>query len=229
MELYHDDCIVVMDKLIAGGVKFDFVLTDPPYLFNKHCRGGAFGSENRRYRSEVAEMSNGYSVEVLDKLVQLMDKINICIFFSMKQQSLLLNYFESRNCNHTLLSWHKSNPIPACRSRYLPDTESIFHFKEKGVPIYGSYYTKKTYWVTPVNKADKKSYGHPTIKPLGIIENLIVNHTLEGDTVFDPFMGSGTTGVACKKLNRNFIGCEIDKAYFDTAQKRMNDTTDSKF
>lgn len=59
---------------------------------------------------------------------------------------------------------------------------------------------------------------HPTQKPISLMEYLIKTYTKEGDTVFDGFMGVGTTGVACNKLNRNFIGCELDKAYFKAAK-----------
>ena len=57
---------------------------------------------------------------------------------------------------------------------------------------------------------------------MNIIEKLVKNSTKIGATVLDPFMGSGTTGVACKNLNRNFIGIELDKKYFDIAEKRIN-------
>ena len=62
---------------------------------------------------------------------------------------------------------------------------------------------------------------HPTQKPLDLMEYLITKFTNENETVIDPFMGSGTTGVACKNLNRNFIGIELDKKYFEIAQKRI--------
>ena len=62
---------------------------------------------------------------------------------------------------------------------------------------------------------------HPTQKPLALIKELILSCTLEGDTVLDPFMGSGTTGVACVQTGRNFIGIEIDPAYFAIAEKRI--------
>lgn len=64
-------------------------------------------------------------------------------------------------------------------------------------------------------------YKHPTIKPLDIIKNLIINSSQEGDTVLDCFMGSGTTGVACKELNRNFIGMEINEEYYQIAKDRI--------
>lgn len=70
---------------------------------------------------------------------------------------------------------------------------------------------------------DKKLYKHPTIKPLNIIENLVINSSNENDVVLDCFMGSGTTGVACKKLNRKFIGIEIDEKYFEIAKNRIEE------
>jgi DNA modification methylase len=68
----------------------------------------------------------------------------------------------------------------------------------------------------------KQRTKHPTQKPLNIITELIKRHTNENDLVLDPFMGSGTTGVACKNLNRDFIGVEKDKKYFKIAKERIN-------
>jgi DNA modification methylase len=94
-------------------------------------------------------------------------------------------------------------------------------FREKGVKIYGSFDTKFTYYVTPSNMEDKRRYKHPTIKPLTIVKNLITNSSMEGELVFDPFLGSGTTGVAAKELGRDFIGCEISDEYIKIARTRI--------
>jgi len=71
------------------------------------------------------------------------------------------------------------------------------------------------------NRADKKLYGHPTIKPVPLLLKYLTNHSDTGDVVFDPFMGSGTTGVACVNTNRKFIGIEMDDHYFDVGSKRI--------
>lgn len=68
------------------------------------------------------------------------------------------------------------------------------------------------------NVKDKK---HPSEKPIDLMKILINNSSNEGDIVLDPFMGSGTTGIACKQLNRNFIGIEIDDGYFNIAKERI--------
>ena len=78
-----------------------------------------------------------------------------------------------------------------------------------------------------INRLEKelnsKHVIHPTQKPVALMEYLIKTYTNEGDTVLDNVMGSGTTGVACKKLNRNFIGMELDEEYFKIATERINE------
>ena len=70
---------------------------------------------------------------------------------------------------------------------------------------------------------EKKLYKHPTVKPQMILKNLIVNSSKENDIVLDPFVGSGSTGVAAKQLNRNFIGMELNKEYFEIAKQRIKE------
>ena len=139
-----------------------------------------------------------------------------------------INYFKAKNCFVDLLVWCKTNPVPTCNNKYLSDIEYLIFAREKGVKIYGSYNTKHKFYVTPVNKDDKKKYKHPTIKPLNIIENLIINSSKESDVVLDCFMGTGTTGVACKKLNRMFVGIEINTEYFNNATKRIKETNEKE-
>ena len=126
-----------------------------------------------------------------------------------------------RGCNWNLLTWHKDNPVPACGNKYLTDTEYLLFFREKGVKLYGTFDTKKTWFCTPLNQSDKARWGHPTIKPLGLIRTLVVNSSQEGGVVLDPFMGSGTTAVACIKEGRNYIGFELDKNYYEKACERI--------
>lgn len=122
-----------------------------------------------------------------------------------------------------LLTWHKTNPVPTCNNKYLSDTEYLLFFREKGVKVYGSYQTKKKFYVTQTNKKDKDKYKHPTVKPVEIMENIITNSSQEGETVLDCFMGSGTTGVACVNTNRRFIGIEKEEKYIEIAKQRIEE------
>lgn len=216
------DCLELMKNIPDKSV--DLIVTDPPYLITT-SGAGIYKQNDTRYIKELNDMKDGFSKEVLDEICRVMKKINCYFFCSQKQIIPLLDYFiKGRGCNWNIISWHKSNPVPACGNKYLTDTEFILFFREKGVKIYGEFKTKFTYYVTPTNQKDKKKYGHPTIKPVTIIQNFVLNSSKEGDVVLDPFLGSGTTALACITTNRHYIGFEKEKKYFDTCCKRITET-----
>ena len=200
----------------------DLVLTDPPYMIAT-VGAGIYKQADKQYVKELDGIKDGFDEKVLDEICRVMKKINVYYFCSQNQIIPLIDYFvKKKNCNWNILSWHKSNPVPACGNKYLTDTEFVLFFREKGVKIYGEYKTKFTYYVTPLNQKDKRQYEHPTIKPVKILQNLIVNSTLENSVVLDCFMGSGSTGVACVNTNRRFIGIELDDKYFEIAKQRID-------
>ena len=171
----------------------------------------------------LAHIAFGIDYAILDEFVRVLKKINIYIWCSKKQIPYLLTYFLEKGCFWDLFVWHKSNPIPTCNNKYLSDTEYCLIFREEGTTVnYGTYETKGKYYISEINKKDKDLYNHPTIKPLIVVRNHIINSTQEGDLILDPFMGSGTTGVACQELKRDFIGIEISKDYFNIAKDRIN-------
>lgn len=220
-KIYNMDCLEGMRQLPDNCV--DLVVTDPPYVIET-SGAGIYKQADKQYVKELNNMKDGFSTQVLDELCRIMKKINIYFFCSQKQIIPLLDYFvKGKKCNWNLLTWHKTNPVPACGNKYLTDTEYILFFREKGVKIYGEFKTKFTYYITPLNQSDKKKYGHPTIKPMNIVKNLIVNSSLEDGIVFDPFMGSGTTAVAAKECGRNFIGYELNPDYYDLCNKRLEE------
>ena len=131
----------------------------------------------------------------------------------------------NKGCFWELFTWHKSNPIPTCNNKYLSDTEYCLIFRENGTNLYGTYETKSKYYISNINKEDKEKYLHPTIKPLEVVKNHIINSTKENDIVLDCFCGSGTTCVAAKETGRRFIGMEIDPEYHKIAVDRLNGIT----
>lgn len=226
MQLMQGDCLELMKQIPDKSV--DLVLCDPPYEI---CTFGAgiYKNPRRRYIKSLKTMSDGFSADVLDEICRVMKQINVYFFCSQKQIIPLIQYFvKDKQCNWNLLSWHKTNPVPACGNKYLTDTEFILFFRQKGVRVYGSFETKRTWYATPLNVCEKHKYNHPTVKPVNIIKNLILNSSQQGGLVLDPFMGSGSTGVACVNTGRDFIGIELDEGYFQTAQKRIQDAVKEK-
>lgn len=220
-EIYNEDSYNAIKKIPDKSI--DLIIIDPPYLIDKHGSGGAFGAGRQKFHDEIRTLADGINYDILEEFVRVMKKINIYIFCNKEQiLEYLIFFIKQKNCYFDLLVWHKLNPIPTCNNKYLSDTEYILFFREKGVKLYGTYKTKYKYFITEKNVKDKKIYHHPTIKPLKIIETLVFNSTCEGDLVADFFVGSGTTAVASKYLNRKYIGFEINKDYYDSAKKRLS-------
>ena len=225
--IYNMDCLEGMRQMPDGCV--DLIVTDPPYEFKDTTGAGAFGTcrgkstekKGRTYHAEVTPMSNGISDEVLEQMCRICKIPNIYLFCNKDQVPQYLNFGISHKLNFDILTWHKPDPTPMCGNKYLSDTEYIM-FMRKGANIYGTYESKRKYFVTPTNTEDKKAWGHPTPKPVNIIRTLIENSTQEGDLVLDPFMGSGTTAIAAIRSNRHYIGFELSEEYHKICQKRIN-------
>jgi len=226
IELIKGDCLIEMQNMPKGGI--DFICTDPPYEIS-NSRGGMMDRDNRNFIREVDSMGMAKSNFNVDNFLNLCIPMfrepkyfNGIFFLSIKQLSSYLNFAISNKYQYGLTYWHKSDPAPLCNNKYLNDVELAIYIKGTSARILGSYKTKSLVYSGKTNRSDKKEFLHPTIKPLPLIEKYLINHSNESDYVFDPFMGSGTTGVACKNLNRNFIGMEIDDKYFEIAKERIN-------
>ena len=218
-KIYNMDCVDGIKLLDDKSI--DLVIIDPPYKLelNKLKNANEFNS----YTKELLDLKDGFDLKVLDLLIPKMKKINIYIYCSKRQIQELLEYFSNKNCNYEVLTWHKQNPSPLVNNVYLPDTEYIIFAREKGVRLYGNYHTKHKYYLSGVNQADKKKYGHPTIKPLPFIEYHIENSSKPGEVILDCFAGSGTTLVGAINKDRKFIGFEINKDYYEIAKKRIDE------
>ena len=142
----------------------------------------------------------------------------------------MLNFLKNYNCRQFIF-WSAKVDFPldytaihiwdkkcGCGSEY----ERIFERNgQKNYKFFRAYLINSTV----AAKYTKDEYtGHPSQKPISLIRELINKYTKENDLIFDPFMGSGTTGVACKELGRNFIGIEIEPKYCEMAQKRVDNT-----
>lgn len=225
----------------------DLIYTDIPYAFTGNGingGGGAFGTKKRDYHSEyskVAENSNasglakrrssssslqeisyGIDYSIFDEFCRVLKHIYIYIWCSKEQILPILDYFiNKKHCFHEILVWCKTNPIPTANGTYLPDLEYCLMFREKGTKVGGTYHTKSKYFISSTNKDDKDQYLHPTCKPTDLIEKHLTNSSNENDIILDPFAGSGSTLIAAKRLNRQYIGFEIEEKWFNVCKDRL--------
>ena len=198
----------------------DLVYTDVPYLYKNGGGGNSEISKRITAKTQsIKDISNGIDYSILNEFKRVLKKLNLFIWCSKMQIIDILNYFA--DYNFEILVWCKTNPQPSTNNTWLPDLEYCLYFREKGLRLNDGYDLKSKWYLGATNQQDKKLYNHPTIKPLDLVERHIKETTQVGDVVLDAFLGSGTTAVACKELERNFIGFEINKEYYEIAIDRL--------
>jgi len=232
------DCLDIMKTLPDNSV--DLILTDPPYNISKENnnrdRSKAwnpvmrresklnfdFGEWDNKSREDFLEFTKRWLKECCRILK---DGGTIISFFNKEDISFL--GWESKELGirtRTILSWHKTNPTPSFRKvNYLSACEFLW-IGSKGNKKWTFNFKKQTemhnYFET-ANGSSYKETKHPTEKPLSLIKHLIEIHSNKGDLVLDPFLGSGTTAVACQILNRKWIGIEKSEEYCKIAEARL--------
>ena len=236
-KIINGDCIEELKKLPDNSV--DLILTDPPYNISKlndnrdrskmnapiHRRNSPitmdFGEWDNMERKEFLEFTKIW----LKECCRILKKDGSFISFFNKEDISYLGWVAKEFGIRTrvIFSWHKTNPVPSFRKvNYLSACEFIWIGSKGKYKTFNFKQQKEmhNFFETP----NKSSYGrtkHPTEKPELLIKHLIEIHSNEGDYILDPFMGSGTTLVVCKELNRNGIGIEISKEYCDIAKERL--------
>lgn len=209
-------------KLI-NNKSIDFILIDPPYELDNHGGGkNQFGDRKLTKDLHINFISSGFDMEnIFYEFERISKTMNLICFCSNKQVSKIMNYWEQKNYSVTLLVWQKTNPVPLCNGKYISDLEFMVYVRGKKATYNNTGYSNqlKTFnYPSP----SSKSRIHPTEKPLILLKRLIEIHSNKGDIVLDCFAGSFSTGLACKYLERDFIGIEIDKNYFELGKNRIN-------
>lgn len=224
-KIYNTDCLEFMAKMEDRSV--DLIITDPPYELGLYGAGISKGRIYQNQNGEFGAITQGFNIKaVLNECERICKLVNIFMFCSNKQISRIMSWGEERGYSATCLVWHKPNAIPFTNGTWKSDLEYCIHIKAKGALCQGKGAIKSKLFT---RNCRKSQFGHPTEKPLELIQKFILIGSNKGDVVFDPFMGSGTTAVACQELGRNFIGCEIEAKYCQIAEKRVANTQKGLF
>lgn len=242
--LFQKDCLPFMEKLcsIYPDGLFDMVFTDPPYFLSNGgitCQSGKMVSVNKGAWdvSSGVEENHEFNKSWL-LLCQKLLKPNGTIWVSGTQHIIHSVGFAMQELGYKLLNditWVKPAPPPNLSCRYFTHaTETIiWAAKNKKSKHYYDYELMKringnkqmkSVWMIGTPSKEEKKYGkHPTQKPLELLDRMILASTKQGDLIFDPFFGSGTTGVSAVKHGRGFIGCEIENQFVEISNKRLED------
>lgn len=213
--IFNEDCLDGMKRMANKSV--DLVLTDPPYLMNYRS--------NRRVAKERFDYieNDKNATDLISEYVKechriLKDNTAIYMFCSWHHIDFFKSEFEKYFKLKNILVWNKNNHGSGdLKGGYAPKYEFLL-YGHKGRSIFRD---KRIADVIDFPKVPSSKLLHPMEKPIGLLEKFIRNSSDENGIVFDGFMGSAATAVACKNTNRNYIGFELDKTYFDIACARV--------
>ena len=218
-KLYNMDCMEGM-KLIPDN-SIDLVVTDPPYKTTSRGSSGGTGGilkDKLNMKGMVFEHNSIKFSEWLPELYRVL-KERSHAYIMTNNKNLKDMLIEIENVNFEIfktLIWAKNSPIT---NMYYMDSHEYIIFCRKGkAKRINNCGTKSV-----LNIDNVKNKQHPTEKPIDLIKIFIENSSQENEIVLDPFMGAGSTAMACKELKRNFIGFELDKQYYDIANKRISE------
>lgn len=234
-QVANGDCLKCIKELPDNSV--DLILTDPPYnlgLF-MHKRG----TNIRGMRNNHFAYSGWDNMEfekwclMMNKLFQecnrvLKKKGALIMFMSIiKVETIIDLATKSGFYYKTVGIWHKTNPMPRNMNlHFINSTESWLYFINEGAtgtfnngnkPIHDFIET------STISTSEHRLGNHPTQKPKELLKIFVELLTNKGETILDPFMGSGSTGVVSELLDRKFIGFELNEEYFNTACNRIKE------
>ncbi|MDR0704305.1 MAG: site-specific DNA-methyltransferase, partial [Planctomycetaceae bacterium] len=236
--LYHGDSYSILPKL---NIKADAIISDPPYGIT-HCEWDEglilpmfwdlVNNTIKPSANIVLFAASRFMIDLVNSKYRwfrydlVWAKNNKVGFFNANKQPL-------RSHEHILVFGREGEKANATYNPVKIGNGNPYkkkHIHKAGVYPARSYYTESDGNRHPCSvlhyKSDKDKYDsiHPTLKPVALMEFLVASYSNENDIVIDPFMGAGTTGVACQKLGRKFIGIEREKQYFETTVKRLKES-----
>ncbi len=227
--LYHADSLHKMAELAKQGISVHHIITDPPYAISAENQFHTMN--NPRKGIDFGDWDWGFDpASWLDAAFPLLDKNgSLVIFCSYRFISHICDKIQGLGgVVKDVLVWQKTNPMPRnIGRRYVQDMEfAVWAVKRKqskwvfNKPDNQPY--RRAFFQTPTLLGRERT-AHPTQKPLALMKEIIAIHTNRGDLILDPFMGTGSTGLAALTEGRSFIGCEREKQWFDIAAERLKD------
>jgi len=236
--LINGECLEIMDKLIEEGVRVDAIICDPPYGTTA-CKWDViipfdemwerlkllrkdkspivlFGSEPFSSTLRVSNLKEF-------KYDWIWEKSKATNFLNAKKQPLrayeIVSIFYKKPCLYNP-QMTKGNAYNKGVRKEQTENDVYGEFKPVEVKSDGFRYPRNVIYFKTA-ESEGKTF-HKTQKPIALMEYLVKTYTNDGDVVLDFTMGSGSTGVACKKLNRGFIGIELDEGYFNKSVERIS-------
>jgi site-specific DNA-methyltransferase (adenine-specific) len=246
VRLYHGNAFALLDELALRQPEgsFDMIFADPPYFLSNGgitCHAGRMVKvdKGRWDKSRGAELNHEFNTEWLRRCQRAL-KPNGTIWVTGTHHVIFSIGFAMQQLGFKILNdiaWEKPNPPPNLSCRYFThSTETVLwaakneksrhYFNYAAMKKANEGRQMKSVWRLTAPKKEEKKFGkHPTQKPLALVERCVLASTREGDVVFDPFLGAGTSAVAAVQTKRRFVGIELDEAHLKIAINRVTEAS----
>lgn len=219
--LYLADCREVLPNLSP----VDAVVTDPPYSVSVKGAKNVSPNGTRNFDFFAGDDDWEAMTSLVDQALSLaadLDPKNFVSWCGHRQIGPIVKSLEDRGYSTRLLFWRKRCPPPSAPgSGFAGAMEQAVYAYKAGRPWNGGQYEANVFDADNYRHGQPGKVDHPTQKPVSLIHWNVSLLSNVGDTVLDPFMGSGTTAEVCALTDRKFIGCEVHEPYFDIVCRRV--------
>ncbi len=235
-KIFNEDCLKTLKRLDDNSI--DCVITSPPYNMNLRIRNGKYCS-----RQIVKELSTKYSnfddnlpIEEYNKfhskVLRELLRVSKVVFYNIQivtgsKRSIFKMIGDFNESLKDIIVWDKCVSQPAMQKQVLNRRTELILVFESDYPIsrqfrYGQFDRGTLQDIWEIKRGKKISKNHGATFPEELVHKILDNFTKEGDIIYDPFMGVGTTAIVAKKMNRKFLGSEINNEYYNLIMERLN-------
>jgi site-specific DNA-methyltransferase (adenine-specific) len=235
-KIYQEDCLSTLKKMKDDSI--DMVITSPPYNMNLRIRNGKYCSRQivKEISTKYTEFSDNLPIDEYNKLhsdvLRELLRVSDLIFYNIQivtgsKRSIFKMIGEFADNLKDIIVWDKGYGQPAMQNQVLNRRTELILVFEKDYPISRQFRTRGKFArgklddIWEIKRERSKGESHGAIFPQELVSTILENFSEEGDIIYDPFMGTGTTAVVAKQLKRKFIGSEISQKYIDIAEERM--------
>ena len=238
-KIYQEDCLSTLKKMKDDSI--DLVITSPPYNMNLRIRNGKYCSRQivKEISTKYTEFSDNLPIDEYNKLhsdvLRELLRVSDLIFYNIQivtgsKRSIFKMIGEFADNLKDIIVWDKGYGQPAMQNQVLNRRTELILVFEKDYPISrqfrkrGKFARGKLDDIWEIKRERSKGESHGAIFPQELVSTILENFSEEGDIIYDPFMGTGTTAVVAKQLKRKFIGSEISQKDIDIAEERIKKT-----